>query len=101
MTEQERKERLESIRDKVLEEWDKGNVCVMNIEGIMSQPLKTFVQQPLEGMLYDMNRDHATILAFLDDRKWVNDYCLVRILEYYYNKCQELEAKIKEMGGEA
>lgn len=94
--EQKEKELLESIRNKVLTEWDKGNLVYADIEGLKSIKLEEFVKQPLEGMLYDINRNAATILTFLDDPKWVNDFALTKLLEYYYNKCKEYEdGKVK------
>lgn len=97
MNDEERKKAQESIRDKVLAEWEKGNVCFNTIEGIMMQPLDWFVQQPLDGMLYDMNRDLATILTFIDEPRWVNDFCLTKVLRYYHDRCEELEAKVAEL----
>ena len=85
------KEIIESIRDKVLAEWDKGNLVYADIEGLKSIKLEEFIKQPLEGMLYDINRNTATILTFLEDPKWVNDFALTKLLEYYYNKCTEYE----------
>ena len=84
-----KKELLESIRNKVLAEWDKGNLVYADIEGLRSIKLEEFVKQPLEGMLYDINRDTATILTFIEEPKWVNDFALTKLLEYYYNKCKE------------
>ena len=76
---------IETIRDKVLAEWNKGNLVYADIEGLKSIKLEEFVKQPLEGMLYDINRDAATILTC------VNDFALTKLLEYYYNKCKEQE----------
>ena len=85
------KEIIESIRDKVLAEWDKGNLVYADIEGLKSIKLEEFVKHPLEGILYDISRNTAIILTFLDDPKWVNDFALTKLLEYYYNKCKEYE----------
>jgi len=82
---------IETIRDKVLSEWDKGNLVFADTEGLKSIKFEEFIKQPLDGMLYDINRDTATILTFLDDPKWVNDFALTKLLEYYYNKCKEYE----------
>ena len=82
---------MKSIRDKVLAEWDKGNLVYADIDGLKSIKFEEFVKQPLEGMLYDINRNTATILTFLYDPKWVNDFALTKLLEYYYNKCKEYE----------
>lgn len=83
----------EKLRDKILEEYKKGNICYRTIEGVMSCPIESFVKQPLEGMLYDLNRDRATVMSFLDDPKWTNDFALTVLLEHYYNRVKELEAK--------
>jgi len=89
----DKEKELESIRDNVISEWDKGNLVYADIEGLKSIKFEDFIQQPLNGMLYDINRDSATILTFIDDPKWVNDFALTKLLEYYYNKCKDYEAK--------
>lgn len=80
-----------SVCDWVLAEWDKGNLVYADIEGLKSIKFEDFIKQPLEGMLYDINRNTATILSFLEEPKWVNDFALTKLLEYYYNKCKEYE----------
>ena len=89
----DKEKELESIRDKVISEWNKGNLVYADIEGLKSIKFEDFIQQPLDGMLYDINRDLATILTYIDDTKWVNDFALTKLLEYYYNKCKDYEAK--------
>ena len=86
---------LESIKDKVLSEWDKVNLVYADIDGLKSIKFDDFINQPLEGMLYDINRNLATILTFIEDPKWVNDFALTKLLEYYYNRCKELEKKVR------
>ena len=86
-----KKEIRKSVCDWVLSEWDKGNLVYADVDGLKSIKFDDFIKQPLEGMLYDINRETATILTFLDDPKWVNDFALTKLLEYYYNKCKEYE----------
>jgi hypothetical protein len=85
------KEIIESIRDKVLSEWDKGNLVYADIEGLKSIKFEDFINQPLEGMLYDINRCLPVIMTYINEPKWVNDFALTKLLEYYYNKCKEQE----------
>lgn len=86
---------LESIKDKVLVEWEKGNLVFADFEGLKTIKFEDFIKQPLDGMLYDINRNTATILTCLDDPKWVNDFALTKLLEYYYNKCKKQEKTLK------
>lgn len=85
----------EEIKNKVLAEYQKGNIVFNTLDSIRSMKLEDFIQQPLEGMLYDINRDTVTILSFLDDPKWINDYALTRLLTYYHDRCKELEEKLR------
>lgn len=80
-----------ALKDNILAQYKRGNVCFMTIDGIMTCPMEEFVKQPLEGVLYDLNRDTATIMSFLDDPKWVNDLALTNVLKYLYNRVKELE----------
>ena len=90
------KEIFESIRDKVLAEWDKGNLVYADVDGLKSIKFDDFIKQPLEGMLYDINRCLPVIVTYIEDQKWVNDFALTKLLEYYYNKCKEYEnGKVK------
>ena len=82
---------IKTFRNKLLEDWNNGNLVYVDIEGLKSVKFEDFIKQPLDGMLYDINRNAATILTFIDDPKWVNDFALTKLLEYYYNKCKEYE----------
>ena len=84
-------ETKEELKKLILDAWKDGYVVFASIEGLHRQKLEEFTQQPLDGMLYDINRDTSTISTFLDDPKWVNDFALTKLLEYYYNKCKEYE----------
>ena len=85
----------EQIKEKVLAEYQKGNVCYRTVEGIFTAKMEQFVKQPIEGMLYDLNRDRATITAFLNDPKWVNDLALTEVLRYQDKRIKELEAELE------
>lgn len=86
----------EQIREKIQQAMTEGKICYRTEEGIYSMPMVEFVQQPLEGMLYDINRDRATVMAFIDDPKWTNDLALTQLLEYYYNENIRLKKEIEQ-----
>lgn len=77
-------------------EWKKGFIVYQDFEGLKKCEITEFTKQPLAGQLYDINRDNATCIALINEGGWVNNFACARLVEYYYNKCQELESKLKE-----
>jgi hypothetical protein len=67
---------MENIVNLVQQAEAKGNIIVAGFEGLMEMNLDEFIKQPTEGILYDLNRDKATVLTFIQDKKWVNDYAV-------------------------
>jgi len=66
----------EKFRDLVLQKEKEGKIVFMTFNGPMEADLEEFIKQPTEGLLYDLNRDRVTVLTFIDDPKWVNDYAV-------------------------
>ena len=58
-------------------------------EGPMMAELKSIIDQPTEGLLYDLNRDEGTILTLISDPKWVNDFACAQVI-------RELKRRIDE-----
>ena len=75
-----------TIKDKIFEEEKKGNIVVNVDRGLEVYSLREFVNQSAEGLLYDLNRDEATILTWIDDPKWINDYACAMVIRYLMNK---------------
>jgi len=84
----------EKLRDIVLKEYKNGNIVISDFDGIKTANLDEIMNQPLDGLLYDINRSEAVILTFIDDLKWVNDYALVKVVRRLH---AELESLKKEM----
>ena len=78
----------ESLIELIQRKEREGKVVFMTMEGRMEADLDKFIQQPTEGILYDLNRDRATVLMFIkqDNPKWVNDYAVGTVI-----------AKLKEL----
>ena len=81
----------ESYRDMVLSEYEKGNIVYRSCEGTVVMPIESFLEQPLEGILYDLNRDESVILLFIDEEKWVNDFALTKVLKAMHAKLEKAE----------
>lgn len=83
---------MEEVKNKILDEYKKGNIVVSGFEGLQSMPLSEFIKQPADGMLYDLNRNEAVVLTFLPDPKWVNDYAVSQVIRALKNRIDELES---------
>lgn len=86
---------MEEIKSKILEEYKQGNIILMTFDGLKVGKLEDFIKQPTELMLYDLNRDEATVLTFINDPKWVNDYAVSKVIKALKNRVEELEGKLR------
>ena len=82
---------MNELKEKVLAEYEKGNIVVATVEGLQVIELIEFIKQPVDGMLYDLNRDELTILTFIDDPKWINDYAVCQVIRALKSRIDELE----------
>lgn len=82
------------MKDRVLEEYKKGNIVVSGVDGLQVMNLKEFIKQPTDGMLYDLNRSEMVVLAFIEDPKWVNDYAVCKTIIELKNRINELESDL-------
>lgn len=89
---------MESIKDKVLEEYKKGNIVVAGVDGLQGMPLKEFIKQPTKSILYDLNRDEATVLTFIthNNPKRVNDYAVCQVIRALKKRIEELEKQLNK-----
>lgn len=86
---------MDSIKEIVLKESQKGNIVINSLEGLMSAKLTDFINNDADGILYDLNRDEVTILTFIDDPKWINDFAAAKVIRALKDKIDELENKLK------
>lgn len=84
---------MEDIKEKILEEYKSGNIIVTGFEGLQCMPLEDFIKQPVESMLYDLNRSESVVLTFLPDPKWINDYASSQVIRALKRRIEELENK--------
>ena len=82
----------EELQNLILSKKKEGKIVFHSIEGLMEAKMEDIIQQPAEGMLWDLNRDMATLLsrASEDNPYWVNDLALANITEYLINKVNEI-----------
>ena len=82
----------EELQNLILSKKKEGNIVFHSLEGLMETKMENIIQQPAEGLLWDLNRDMATLLsrASEDNPYWVNDLALANITEYLINKINEI-----------
>lgn len=80
-------EKHTTFADAVLDDEKNGNVTIATIDGFLTYKLDPFIDQPTDGLLYDLNINKATLLTMLGqkDQKeallWVNRYAAMRVIE--------------------
>ena len=86
---------VKELRDKVLEERENGNLVFWGLPGqLMAAKLDEFIEQPAEGILYDLNRLEEVSLTFLADPKWVNDFAVALVIRKLKDQLNALRSRL-------
>jgi len=86
------KQKEENLKNLINGEWEKGNIVVATFEGLQCMPLEDFLNQPADGISYDLNRSEEIVWTFINDPKWVNDFAVaktIRTLKERLDKANE------------
>ena len=89
----------EEIIKLIKERESEGKVVFYQGPGILhSIPVAYLCDQPATGILYDLNRDEASILAFAGDDNpyWVNNYATESVIRYLRGRVEELKRIIED-----
>ncbi len=90
-----------TTKELVLEGRDEGNVVFLQHGGgylaVMSTPIDEFIQQPADGILYDLNRLEEIALTYIDDPKWVNDFAVALTIRALKKERDALLAVVKPL----
>lgn len=75
-------EKQESFKQFILGEEKKGNLVFLADDGTpFVTPIDKFIRQPVDGILYDLNRLPEVVMTYIDDPKWVNDYAVYLVIK--------------------
>ena len=80
---------MNEIKNFIETEEKNNRIVFRSIEGLISMDMDEFIKQPLDGILYDLNRLPEVVVGFLDDPKWVNDYAVYLVIKKLYELCCE------------
>lgn len=79
----------QEIYEKQNKAFQEGKVLFNTCEGVMEAPIDNLIKQDTEGLLYDLNRDVATVMCIFDEQKLLNEFALINVLYYLHNKIVE------------
>lgn len=87
------------ILDKIIELKKVNKIVFMTEEGLMTSNIEDIINQPIEGLLYDLNRDDATLSTMANSKslRWVNDMALVNVLKFIYNENINLKKEVEDL----
>ena len=82
----------EELQNLILSKKKEGQIVFRSLEGLMEAKMENIIQQPANGLLWDLNRDMVTLLSRASDDNpyWVNDLALANITEFLINKVNEI-----------
>ena len=78
----EKKDIIE-VQRKAFEE---GCVLFNTCEGVVKMKLENIVNQPTDGLLYDLNRDEATVTTIFDEQKLMNELATINVLKFLHGQ---------------
>lgn len=88
------------LLDKIDNLYKENKIAFMTIDGLMTANINEIINQPSEGILYDLNRDEATIRTLAESSKnvrWVNDLAFVKVFKKVFNKYLEQKEIISSL----
>lgn len=67
----------DELREMVLAARKEGKIVMWVLpDQLMTAPLDEFVKQPVDGILWDLNRGEECALASAPNIRWVNDFAV-------------------------
>ena len=83
----------QEIFDEIREQEKQGNVVFETIDGFQGAKLDDFINQPTEGLLYDLNRDKPTCATWIkeDKESWINNYAVALVISRLKERLSEYE----------
>lgn len=92
-------EKKTTFEDAALQDKKDGVITIVTPFGFEHYNIDEFIEQPTEGLLYDLNMDEATLLTFLANEnqqealKYVNQYAAMRVIKALKEKIEKWKLK--------
>lgn len=85
---------MSELQEFIREYGTKDFVVLNTIEGLRAVELDKIIDQPADGLLYDLNRDEGTVMALIDDPERINDYACAKVIRALKQRIDELEKQL-------
>ena len=79
----------ESLLKEIERYAKEDKVVIATLDGLKVISIKKLLNQSVEGVLYDLNRDLATLITKFKNTaniKYINDIAMANVLKYMYNQ---------------
>lgn len=95
---EENKRTTKVLIETMQNEFKKGNVVLLTMEGgAVTTPIKNLIDQPVDGLLYDLNRLEEVALTLLPHNvKAVNDFATAKVIRELYKQNEELKQALED-----
>ena len=98
MDELSEKEKIQNLKTLVLDSAEENKVVLITIQGLVTHDIDNLIfSQPVDGLLWDLNRLEETSLTFMGNSKWVNDFAVAQVIRRMSARIEELS---KDQEGE-
>lgn len=100
MTDEEIRKNNEELVESIFNNAKKDIVIFWAEDGAHFVELKEFIKQPSEGILYDLNRDLATLATLAKKSKslkFVNDFASAYVIKYLHKELTNTNLKIENL----
>lgn len=84
----------EKLIDFLINKAKEGKIVVENEGGLATIPIESAIKQDADSLLYDLNRDEATCLTFIEKPTWINNYACSIVIKALMKKIGELEKRL-------
>lgn len=85
----------------VLENREEGRVvCILTPDEWGAISVSEIIKQPVDGLLWDLNRDEATALSFMDKEgmtHWVNNFAVAMVIRELHSQLEASQQKVERL----
>lgn len=72
-------------KELIREQEKAGKVVYSSCEGLFAVNIEDLCSQPVDGLLYDLNRNEVTTYA-LNNERAINDIAVAKVIRYLHKK---------------